>query len=67
MATLTESQLATLKDIVLLRLVLDQGGSYRMEHQEVLRMADELQGWGVMLRADEREMVLRVETPESRQ
>lgn len=61
---LTPHELAVLKDVLLLRLVLDQGGSYSIRHDEVQRMAEELNGWGVFLRGDAERIVLTVTVPE---
>ncbi len=50
LAHLSPHELQILKDTMLLRLVLDQGGSYSIRYDELHRMAEELNGWGVLLR-----------------
>lgn len=62
---LSPHQLQVLKDTILLRLILDQGGSYHLTFDEVNRIADDLNGWGVVLVQDPTGMTLRVTVPES--
>ena len=61
---LTPHQLTVLKDTILLRLILDQGGIYKMSYEEVSQIAEEWNGWGVFLRGTPEGMELVVKQPE---
>ena len=61
---LTEAQLSTVKDALLMRWVVSQGGEVRLGYEELERIGMEYHGYTIYLLANEAGMTLRVRAPE---
>lgn len=61
---LTAHQLQTVKDVLLLRLILERGGQWALTFEEIEAIGKEFDGYSVMMNGNQEGVVLKVQSPQ---
>lgn len=61
---LSPAHLATVKDALVLKYLLEHGGELMVSYDELLKIGEEYHGWSIMLRYEKDGMMMRMRSPE---
>ena len=60
---MTQDELNTIKDVLLMQLIVERGGQWALTYEEVERIGKEFDGYAVMLLGSPQGIVLKVHSP----
>lgn len=61
---LPPSELEIVKDVLLLKFLMEHGGEMAMSYEDLIRWGSEYDGWKVMLLGNQESFIVRVRTQE---